>query len=161
MRLAELTETMLDVARMNALGSGLSLAYVDLDVVARAAVARATASSSHIGPVSLHVASPVVGFWDSHRCDQLFTHLLASVSSAREGPIEIDVKADSENARISVRDTKGRTGDILGPGITLWIVRRIAEALGGHVSFANAPGRATSLSVELPLRGPVDARERG
>jgi K+-sensing histidine kinase KdpD len=156
LRLADLTETLLDVARMNASGAGLTLDSIDLGAVARIAVARAAEASSQSGAsVSIRADAPIVGLWDGKRCEQMLMHLLANASGyTREGPIEIDLMADSENARIIFRDGAAWYGH--GPGVSLWVVQRIAEALGGRMSVADAPGRGSPVVIELPLRGPPE-----
>jgi signal transduction histidine kinase len=176
MRLAQLTEHLLDVSRINSAGLGLELGTVDLGDVARAAIARATDQLAHSrSPVSLHVSTPVVGRWDQRRCEQMVTHLLSNAASYGEHrPIEIDVTADENTARITVRDQgigiplpyhqrifdryarAPEAKNVAGLGMGLWVVRRIAGALGGSVFVESAPGEGSSFTVELPLSGPTE-----
>ncbi len=176
MRLAQVTERLLDVARIHASGLGLELGAVDLGDVARTAIARATEELAlSNSPVSLHVETPVVGRWDQKRCEQMLTHLISNAANYGEHrPIEIDVSADSETARITVRDQgvgiplqdqqrifdryarAPEAKNVAGLGMGLWVVRRIAGALGGNVSVQSAPGEGSAFTVELPLAGPAE-----
>jgi signal transduction histidine kinase len=177
MRLAHLTEHLLDVSRINTSGVGLELGSVDLADVARAAIARATDEFGHSrSPVSLHATTPVVGRWDQRRCEQMVTHLLSNAATYGEHrPIDVDVTADAKTARITVRDQGvgiplqyqqrifdrfARAPDaknVAGLGMGLWVVRRIAGALGGNVFVESAPGEGSAFTVELPLSGPERA----
>jgi signal transduction histidine kinase len=176
MRLAQVTERLLDLARIHKSGLGLELGAVDLADVARAAIAQATEELAlSNSPVSLHVQKSVVGRWDQKRCEQMLTHLISNAANYGEHrPIEIDVSADSKTARITVRDQgvgiplqdQQRIFDryarvseskyVAGLGMGLWVVRRIAGALGGNVSVQSAPGEGSAFTVELPLAGPAE-----
>jgi signal transduction histidine kinase len=176
MRLAHLTEHLLDVSRINTSGVGLELGAVDLADVVRAAIARATDELAHSkSHVSLHVTTPVVGRWDQKRCEQMVTHLLSNAANYGEHrPIDVDVTSDAKTARITVRDQGvgiplqyqrgifdryARAPDaknVAGLGMGLWVVRRIAGALGGSVFVESAPGEGAAFTVELPLAGPSE-----
>ncbi|HZR01143.1 MAG TPA: ATP-binding protein, partial [Chloroflexota bacterium] len=47
-----------------------------------------------------------------------------------------------------------RTRSLGGSGLGLAIVRQIAEAHGGRVRLASAPGEGSEFTVELPLAAP-------
>jgi signal transduction histidine kinase len=174
-RLAELTENLLDVCRIHASGVELELGAVDLAEVARAAVAHAAERLVLArSPVSLHVATSAVGRWDQKRCEQMVVHLISNaVNYGENGPIEIDVNADSKTARITVRDQghgiarahqeriferfarAPEAKNVAGLGLGLWVVKRIAGALGGSVSVESELGAGSAFTVELPLSGPT------
>jgi signal transduction histidine kinase len=176
MRLADLTENLLDVARIQASGIGLELGAVDLGAVARAVVARASNElETSKSPVSLQVTTPVIGRWDQKRCEQMVTHLLTNaVNFGEHRPIEIEVTADAGLARLTVRDRglgiahhqqrrifdrfarAPEAKNTAGLGIGLWLVRRIASALGGRVFVESAPGKGSAFTIELPLTGPTE-----
>jgi signal transduction histidine kinase len=173
MRLAHLTENLIEVSRLGAYGAGLDLGEVDLAAVARDVVARVLAETATLAPsISLHVGGPIIGFWDRRRCEQMIARLVASAAHGADEahPIEIGVTAGAETARLTVRDPRSThppaapdsmapiripsTSNVPGLGVDWWIVGRIAGALGGRISIEDAPGDGSLLTVELPIRGP-------
>jgi signal transduction histidine kinase len=174
-RLAEVTENLIDVCRIHASGVGLDLDAVDLAEVARAAVAHAAERLPLArSPVSLHVATSAVGRWDQKRCEQMVGHLISNaVNYGENRPIEIAVNADAKTARITVRDQgqgisrkeqerifdrfarAPEVKNVAGLGLGLWVVNRIAGALGGSVFVESEPGAGSAFTIELPLSGPA------
>jgi len=103
---------------------------------------------------------------DERQLEQLLVNLLlnAADASTNSSPIEIDSVDVGQSFRIIVRDhgcgmlvevrrratepfytTKSR-----GTGLGLAICRRIAESHGGSLAIESAPGKGTTVTVELP-----------
>ena len=84
--------------------------------------------------------------------------LTNAVKHAGATSVAVEVTADDELLRISVRDD-GVGGADFGHGTGLVELRDRVEALGGGLTLRSDPGRGTSLSIELPLS--VDASAAG
>ncbi len=108
---------------------------------------------------------------DPVRVREVVTNLVANAlrHTPSGGRVEIDVRADVSEARITVRDTgEGiaahdlphvfdrfkRGADTGGSGLGLAIVRDLTEAHGGTVAAESdgVPGRGATFRVTLPLR---------
>jgi signal transduction histidine kinase len=126
--------------------------------------------------VTLDLDEGAVGLWDRLRLEQIVSNLLNNASKFGAGhPIEIRVRAGNGVSRLELEDhgigidapDQARiferferavpTRNYGGFGLGLWIVRRIAEALGGSVSVESRLGRGSKFTVVLPQV----PRERG
>jgi signal transduction histidine kinase len=176
-RLETLVAALLDVSRIQAGRLDLSLEEVDLGALVQETVAQFEEQLALSGcAVSVRAGGPLTGRWDRLRLGQVVTNLLSNAMKYGEGkPIEIEVEGDGERAQLSVRD--GGIG--LGPeaqrrifqrfvraassrnygglGLGLYIARRLAEAHGGTVGVRSEPGRGSTFTLVLPLRGPAPA----
>jgi two-component system sensor histidine kinase RegB len=88
-------------------------------------------------------------------------------ASPAGAPVELRVEADARGARVVVRDRgAGMADDVLeragepffttkppgaGTGLGLFVVRLLAERLGGELRLRSAPGRGTTARVTWPL----------
>jgi signal transduction histidine kinase len=145
----------------------LDLATVLAHVVAREKEAWATEQCV----LTLKTAGPVFGRWDRLRIDQIITNLLSNALKYGLGnPVEVELVADANKARLSVRDhgigiAPGEQSKIFEPfqravdrrsftglGLGLWIVRRIVEAMGGTIRVESSLGAGATFTVELPRR---------
>jgi signal transduction histidine kinase len=173
MQLARLTESLIEVSRLGAHGGGLQLGEVDLAAVAKEVVARVLVETASLPlSISLHAGEPIIGLWDRRRCEQMIARLVASAAQGADEahPIEVDVSAAADTARLTVRDRRSTrpppAADSMthvpipsvsnppGLGVDWWIIGRIAGALGGRVSIEDAPDDGSVFTVELPLHGP-------
>jgi nitrogen-specific signal transduction histidine kinase len=114
---------------------------------------------------------PVVGRWDRIRLEQVASNLLSNaIKFGQGGLIELRVYREGAEARLVVRDHGvgiaaadlqrifGRFERAVpitqygGFGLGLWIVKKIVEGLGGHVTATSVPGAGSTFTVQLPLR---------
>ncbi|HZU13690.1 MAG TPA: PAS domain S-box protein [Chloroflexota bacterium] len=169
-RLARLTSDLLDVSRISSGQFSLERRPVDLadllaDVVDRFEEEAAAAGSS----LSLTAPAGIIGRWDRHRLDQVFSNVLANaIKYGGGGPIGLGAEADEESATVIVKDagvgikpediphifdrfarmeTTEKTG---GLGLGLYIVRQIMDAHGGTIEVESEPGKGTSFRLTLP-----------
>jgi len=165
-------EVVLNVARINAGNLQLDSEPVDLTtlmgevVEAFAGVARR--SSVH---VTLVVAPGLAGSWDRMALGQILENLLSNaLKYGDRTPIKLTAEIEGAHLRLAVRDhgkglpaadreklfgrferAIGR-GEGGGFGVGLWLVRQLAEAMGGNVQVADAPGGGALFTVTLPLQ---------
>jgi signal transduction histidine kinase len=128
--------------------------------------AAAAAGSSLVA----HAEGQVVGYVDPTRIEQVLGNLIDNaVKFGMGSPIEVDLRADSDAAVISVRDhgpgialeeqqeifRRYRRGSAAaglgGLGLGLHVVREIVESHGGSVGVDARPGKGSTFTVTLPL----------
>ncbi len=183
-RLGHLIDGLLEASRAAA-GGALRVEDVDLAGVAREEVARARELLARAGcEVTVSCAGPVVGRWDAQRLRQAVAQLLSNAAKYGRGrPVEVRVEGTGTMVRVSVRDHGigiepdrqlhiferfGRgvsARNYGGFGLGLWVVRRVADALGGTVRVESAPGEGAVFTLELPRAEgpelPAAAAQRG
>jgi two-component system, OmpR family, sensor kinase len=169
-RMGALLDDMLTLARLEEV-AGMAKAEVDLAALARDAVddARARAPDR---PISAAAERPVIVRGDADRLRQVLANLVgnALVHTPPDAAVEVAVSSNGTEARLEVRDhgpglpdadpealferfwraEGGRERGPGGAGLGLAIVAAIAEAHGGRVTAANAPGGGASFVVALP-----------
>jgi signal transduction histidine kinase len=175
-RLTALIDTLLTVPQAQG-DIPLSLEQIDLATVAQEVANNLAEQMAFAGcRLDLDAPEPVIGRWDRMRLEQVVTNLLTNaIKYAPATTIRVAVEADGQWARLTVTD-RGvgipahrlpsifdrfeRAGSPLqygGFGLGLFIVRRIAEALGGTASAASSPEAGTIFTIELPRTGPSTA----
>jgi signal transduction histidine kinase len=109
---------------------------------------------------------------DEDRLRQVFDNLLRNAIkySPQEQPIEVDVDADGEDFRITIRDrgmgippediprlferfaraSNARRAKIAGTGIGLFIVKMIVERHGGTITVESKLGEGSTFTLTLP-----------
>jgi signal transduction histidine kinase len=164
-RMRRLVEELLELARLDR-GSALSLAEVDLAALAREAVADATAVEPD-RPLALHAPDSLTATADEARVRQILANLLANVRSHTppRTPATVRLAATPAATVLEVTDDgpgmepeqAGRAFDRFhhasggdGSGLGLAIVAAITAAHGGRAMLRSAPGRGTTVRVELP-----------
>jgi PAS domain S-box-containing protein len=170
-RLTKLVENLLDVSRISAGRLSLERESCDLGVLAAEIVERFGADAATAScRLNVHVDQPVVGQWDRLRLEQLLSNLLANALKYGAGkPIEIEVRKEAGEARLSIADQGigiaaedrsrifGRFERAVplthygGLGLGLYIARQIVDAHGGSIVVDSAPGRGAIFTVRLPL----------
>jgi signal transduction histidine kinase len=173
-RLSTLVDTLLDVSRIATGHIALALAEVDLTLLVQEAMERLREVFAQAGStVTLQAPGAVVGHWDALRLDQVIVNLLTNAAKYGQGrPILVTVEATAELARLTVRDEGiGIAAEALprlfgrferavsvrhygGLGLGLYISRQIIDALGGRVRVDSRPDEGSTVTVELPRRGP-------
>ena len=172
-RLANLIHELLDISRITAGKLRLEPEEVDLAGLARDLALRFSEELSRSGgELRLETPESVVGFWDRLRVEQILQNLLTNAIKYGRGlPIEVQVSADAQWARVVVKDQGigiapedqarlfqrferlASERHFSGFGLGLWIVRQILDAMGGRIHLQSEPGRGSVFTVELPLRG--------
>lgn len=172
-RLEKLVNELLDIARITGGQLHLELGRVDLEQVVREAVERldeSGESGSSGSVVSVLCPTPVIGYWDRSRIEQVVTNLLSNALKYGEGKaIEVDLAQNGASAVIAVTDHGlgieakhlqrifGRferavsASNFGGLGLGLYIVREILATMGGTVQVVSAPGEGSTFTVVLPL----------
>jgi signal transduction histidine kinase len=127
--------------------------------------------------VSLALESPLTGYWDRSRLDQVLTNLLSNAAKYGKGrPIEVHASAlPGDRVCVRVRDegigiTPEDQARIFGRferavsernygglGLGLWISQQLVLRLGGHIGVRSEQGKGATFTLELPRR--VEAGE--
>jgi len=169
-RLNQLVDQLLDVSRLIEGRLELRPEPVDLQALVGEAIDLMRESATQAGsPVLLHLRPEVVGHWDRIRIGQVITNLLSNAIKFGCGkPIEVELDADENLARVQVRDAgEGilpqeqerifqrfeRATSVQrhpGLGLGLWICKQIVDASHGTISVQSEPGHGSTFSVELP-----------
>ena len=174
-RLLHLVEDLLTLARVEEGSLQLEHATTDLCERVRAATAEVS-HAAHKARVALHVdlpATPVLMEGDAAYLERLTLNLVGNaVKFTRSGgTVEVDVTVVGDVARLTVKDngmgipveeqdrvfqrffrsSLATEHAIQGTGLGLNIVRAIAEAHHGRLSFESAPGVGTTFRFEVPI----------
>ncbi|OFX19635.1 MAG: PAS domain-containing sensor histidine kinase [Anaeromyxobacter sp. RBG_16_69_14] len=176
-RIALLVNELLDVSRLRLGHLELRLEEIDLVELAREAVAHLVEEGIRLGSrIDIVGEGAAIGRWDRLRLEQVITNLLSNAIKFGESkPITVEVGADPERARLTVRDQGigiepsdqdrvfGRferavsTEHFGGLGLGLYIAREIVVAHGGRIHLASTPGSGATFTVDLPRVPPVRA----
>lgn len=169
-RLSKLIDSLLDVSRIAIGRFMLNLEEMDLAELVREVTERFAEPARQAGcTLRVHVAPAAKGDWDSLRMEQVLGNLLSNaIKYAAGGPIDVDLEADAERVRLSVRDQGigippedvarifGRFERAVtarhygGLGLGLYITRQIVEAHGGQIRVTSAPRSGSTFTVEVP-----------
>ena len=169
--------TLLQVSRINT--DQLELAPVELDLsrLVMDALERHEPMAAFVGSRldAAAVEDGIVGLLDEVALDQILDNLLSNALNYGAGqPVVVTLHADGARAHLTVRDHGigiapedqarifapfERLMAVRGPGgagfgVGLWVVRQLAEALGGTVAIESTPAVGSKFTVVLPL-GPV------
>jgi signal transduction histidine kinase len=170
-RLSLLVESLLDVSRIATGRMQLNLERFDLAEAAHAIAERLESEAQRSGSVlTLSQVSSAVGLWDRLRIEQVLFNLLSNAVKYGCGqPIELNVSAGDDHARIQVVDHGiGICADDLqrifgrferavpirhygGLGLGLYITQQVVAAHGGKVAVTSTPGEGATFTVELPF----------
>lgn len=165
--------TLLDVSRVQAGQLALLAAPVPLAEVVEEVVASLSPMAAHVGSaIAVSVPDDLVLSCERLALDQILDNLVTNaikygdgsaitVSAVREaGAARIRVSdrgigiPEADQARIFERFERAvgaSDGAPVGFGVGLWLVRRLAEAMGGGVALDSRPGEGATFTVTLPL----------
>jgi signal transduction histidine kinase len=150
----------------------LSLSELSLPELVKTVVEQRTADTQRSGcRFELDLQEGPLGQWDRARIEQVIDNLLGNATKYGAGKaVHVQVRADGERARLTVRDEGvGIEPEALpkifdkferavsarhfgGLGLGLFIARQIVESHGGTIRAASEPGQGATFIVELPLR---------
>jgi len=171
---SDLITDLLDTSRINSGRMTLKLAQTDLNQLTRNVIRRLELQLVNVGcSVRLIDGGPAIGVWDSQRIEQVIVNLLTNAMKYGAGkPIDVQIRADSSNAILIVRDygigirREDQTRifnrferavakqEFSGLGLGLYIVRQILQAHGGTIRVESELGRGSTFIVNLPLHSP-------
>ncbi|WP_376796396.1 PAS domain S-box protein [Thermogemmatispora sp.] len=174
LRLAALTEELLDLSRLQA--GRLQLQRLPADVVplVRQVVRRLQPTTTRHQLEVEAPAQPLVALIDPHRLEQVLTNLVENAIkySPQGGPVRLRIWPDGQQAVvISVEDhgigiprhqqgqiggrfmraENARAWGIEGTGLGLYLARALVEQHGGRLWFESEEGRGSTFFVRLPL----------
>jgi signal transduction histidine kinase/DNA-binding response OmpR family regulator len=171
-RIAHLIDAMLDVACIASGHFAVNLANVDFVEVVREVLNQLETSGdlarSHCD-VRTQTPKKIMGQWDRNRLEQLLHHLLANAIKYGAGqPVHIFLHETEKEVTLTVQDRgigidEGAQSRIFerfaraisthnygGLGVGLYVVRQIAEAMGGRIGVQSQPGGGATFTVVLP-----------
>ena len=170
MRLEHLVNELLDVTRIEQGQATVARAEMDLGALARDVGQHFEFDLAQAGcRLSVQCPSPVVGFWDASRLEQVVTNLLANAIKFGPGrPIEVMVHDAGQAVELQVRDHGiGIAAADLpkifdrferavssthygGLGLGLYLARSIVEAHRGAITVESRLGEGSTFTVRLP-----------
>ena len=173
--------TLLDVSRINAAKLNLASDDVDFAALLRGVVEAIQPAARHMR-TSVLLAAPasIHGRCDRLAFEQISENLINNaLKYGDEKPVHVSLLQRGELVELSVADagmgiSKADQARIFerfervvsharksaGFGIGLFIVRQLVDAMNGRIEVQSAPGRGSTFTVELPLRGLEGALER-
>lgn len=177
-RMANLIDTLLDSARLDAGHIQIVKADIDILVPLRSLIRRFETLAEGFEIVMTATAPSVVLAVDPRIFDQIATNLLSNAVKYSDASrrIEIHIDAGEDVVAIRVRDygigipatelsqiftrfyRASTARGLPGTGIGLNLVRELVELHEGHVAVESSPGQGSTFSVILPRVGLVPTR---
>lgn len=170
--------TLLDVSRVTSGKFRLDLAQAELSPIVQEVAESFRPIVEHAGSLlTITVpAGPVVRVCDRLALEQILDNLISNAIKYAAGrPIEVSLVEDVVEGHVVLRvrdhgpgispesqsriferfERAVRPGEHSGGfGVGLWIVRQMAEAMGGSVSISSQPNEGAMFIVTLPLANP-------
>jgi signal transduction histidine kinase len=167
-----LIDDMLDVSRIRSGKLSLRPGWVELSGLLRRVVHDLTPQANTAGTnISLEAGTPVSGWWDEFRIEQIVVNLLTNAMRyGCQQPVSVSLTVEQDWARIDVRDCgpgiapenqakifepyeRGVGSDApAGLGLGLYISRQLAEVHEGSLTLESKPGEGSTFSLTLPRR---------
>lgn len=174
-RLSELTDDLLDMARLQAGQLELHPEPTDLVTLVQRVVTRLQMTTERHTIVFVPAVEQLVLHIDPRRMEQVLSNLISNAIkySPDGGPIEVTIGEDSETreALLSVRDhgigipaqqqaqifhrfvqaDNARAYGIEGTGLGLYLCRALVERHGGRIWFESVEGQDSIFFIALPV----------
>jgi signal transduction histidine kinase len=168
-RLTALVDRMLAVSGLAERTPVLQPSVVDVAEVVRAAVEDHVGHDDDTRRISLALEHGIVGDWDPIRIEQMVTNLVSNaLKYGASAPVSVSLARSGGQVVLTVRDQgpgiapqdQPRIFDRFfradpsrghaGLGLGLFVVRELANAMGGSVEVVSAPGQGAAFVVRLP-----------
>lgn len=173
-QLANLTEDLLDVTRIQAGQFALERRSTDLVALTRQVIKCLQATTDRHQPLFHTTAGRLWAMVDASRIEQVLSNLLSNTIkySPEGGPVEVTLEegAKAHEARFRIRDqgmgipraqqahlfgrfVRGenvRTAGIRGTGLGLYLCRELIERHSGQISFESEEGVGSTFFFSLP-----------
>lgn len=170
---------LLDVSRITSGKLQLELEAFDIMALLHGVAADAAEAARRAGsPITVTGPDMLSVNWDRLAVEQIVDNLVANaIKYGGRSPIGLSAEPRGGDVRIQVRDHGGgipaadrarvfeRFERAVGPGerrsgfgVGLWLVRQLAEAMGGTVAVGDAPGGGALFTVTLPRRAEQASR---
>ncbi|USX14719.1 hybrid sensor histidine kinase/response regulator [Oxalobacteraceae bacterium OTU3CAMAD1] len=167
-----LIDDMLDVSRIRSGKLSLRPGWVELSGLLRRVVHDLTPQATTAGcTISLDAETPVSGWWDEFRIEQIVVNLLTNaLRYGAQQPVAVSLVVGQDEVRVDVRDQgpgiapeqqqkifepyeRGVGNEVpSGLGLGLYISRELAEVHEGTLTVASTPGEGAVFSLILPRR---------
>jgi signal transduction histidine kinase len=167
-----LIDDMLDVSRIRSGKLSLRPGWVELSGLLRRVVHDLTPQATTAGcSISLDAETPVSGWWDEFRIEQIVVNLLTNaLRYGAQQPVAVSLVVGQDQVRVDVRDhgpgiapeqqakifepyERGVGNEVpSGLGLGLYISRELAEVHEGTLTVASIPGEGAVFSLTLPRR---------
>ena len=167
-----LIDDMLDVSRIRSGKLSLRPGWVELSGLLRRVVHDLTPQATTAGcSISLDADTPVSGWWDEFRIEQIVVNLLTNaLRYGAQQPVAVSLVVGQDAVRVEVRDhgpgiapdqqqkifepyERGVGNEVpSGLGLGLYISRELAEVHEGTLTVASTPGDGAVFSLTLPRR---------
>jgi len=164
---------LLDLTRIESGQKAREFTQVDVVEVARAAIETGLpAAQERTITLELHAAAPVVAQADKGEIEIMLNNLVSNaVKYNRDGGrVDVTVSGGQQGVTLVVKDTgigmtkdetaklfgefvrikNTKTRNIMGSGLGLSILRKLATLYGGDVTVASQPDMGTTFTVHLP-----------
>lgn len=178
-RMERLIHQLFDITQLDRRRLQLTVSEVDLAQLARDAAVRFADEAQRAGcTLTVSAATPVVGWWDGGRLEQVLDNLLSNALRFGAGqPVTLSVSTEGGLARLTVTDhgigipqeAQPRIFERFeravserhygGLGLGLWVTREIIRAHHGSIAVHSAPGAGATFTVTLPQTRPASVPE--
>ncbi|MET0319777.1 MAG: hybrid sensor histidine kinase/response regulator [Duganella sp.] len=165
-----LIDDMLDVSRIRSGKLSLRPGWVELSGLLRRVVHDLTPQASTAGcTISLDAGTPVSGWWDEFRIEQIVVNLLTNAMRyGAQQPVDVVLTVGEEQVQVEVRDQgpgiapeqqqkifepyeRGVGNEVpSGLGLGLYISRELAEVHQGTLTVRSEPGQGAVFTLTLP-----------
>jgi signal transduction histidine kinase len=172
-RVDRLARDLTDLASPDTVSLVIERRELDLRDLADEVVENARSTSHRHRFRLVGIPEPLIGRWDPDRLEQILDNLISNAIkySPDGGDVVVRLARVGDSVRITISDSgvgippqdvphvferfyrsEQAAGQVRGLGLGLYVVRRLVEAHGGHVSVSTAVGRGTTFVVMLPRK---------